>query len=61
MLYVATLNDADVELVDVGGQGVVDSLLQLADVFLSSEFSDDGETCVLNIEDGIVDSFDIMF
>lgn len=38
----------------------MDSLLQLGDVLVSSQLSNDGEACVLNIENGVVDSFDIM-
>ena len=60
LLCISTLNDTHVELVDVGSQSQVDSLLQLGDVLVSSQLSNDGEAYVLNIENGVVDSFDIM-
>ncbi len=61
MLYVSALNDAHVELVDVGHEGVVNFFLELGDVLLSSEFSDDWEAGVLDVEDRFVDTLDVVF
>ena len=60
LLYVAALDDADVKLVHVRSQSLVDAFLQLGDVLLTSEFPDDGETDVLDVEDGVVDAFDVV-
>jgi hypothetical protein len=60
LLYVSALNDADVELIEVGHQGVVNSFLQLGDVLLSSEFSDDWEAGILDVENCFVDTLDIV-
>lgn len=60
LLYVAALDDADVELVDVGSQSLVDSFLQLGDVLLASEFPYDGEADVLDVEYSVVNAFDIV-
>lgn len=60
LLYVSALNDADVELVEVGHQGVVNSFLELGDVLLSSELSDDWEAGVLNVKDRFVDTLDVV-
>lgn len=58
---ISRLNDTDVELVYVWEKSLVDSLLELGDIFLISQLSDDGETSVLDIEDGLIDSFNVMF
>ncbi len=40
---------------------MIDSLLKLHDVLLTSQFSYNGETNGLNIQNGFIDSLDIMF
>lgn len=54
------MDDADIEFVDVGGKCVGNSLLELSYVFMSSEFANDGEAGILDIENGFIDSFDVM-
>ena len=60
LLCVTALHNTNVELVDVGSQTNVDSLLKLGDVLLAPKFADDGQTGGLNVEDRFVDTFDIM-
>lgn len=60
LLYIAALHDTHVELVDVGSQGLVDSFLQLGDVLLASEFADDRQAGVLDVEDGVINALDVV-
>lgn len=61
LLDVSWLRNAHVEFVHVWGESLIDSLLKLSNILVTSEFPDDWKTDGLNIKNGLVDFLNVMF
>ena len=61
LLDISWLNNTNIKSVDVREESLIDSLLELSDIFCISEFSDNGKTCVLDVKNGFVNFCNVMF